>query len=148
MKKKTLGLSILVGSAMLTGCIDPSNDNSSILQNNLVFDYFDDGLDFAVSVGINQSNISGFENKNGTNPTQVTVTYSNISSGCTAYAADGMTVVTTTATTASTDTDVGELGFDSFLGGIVCDAAGKTANLTISFTASGKNYTAATTLTS
>jgi len=156
MKKKILATSIIVGSALLTSCINPSDDNSSVLQNALIKG--SNGQNGADLVTINQSSIPGFENSSGTNPnpTQVTVTFSGgaaaaRTAGCKLGAADDSEILTgLTATTSSLNIG-GSLG-DSLLGILYCNNTGVpngtyTADVTISFTAGSKSYTANTTLT-
>ncbi|AIT09699.1 hypothetical protein LO80_06800 [Candidatus Francisella endociliophora] len=156
MKKKILGLSVLVGSALLVGCTDPSKDNSSVLQNQLIIIDNNpimaailgaEGINYDTSagVGINQSSIPGFENNGGAVPTPVTVTVSNISAGCGVIGPNVSSF--TIETTANANGVFSSLGVDSFFVGLGCGAGGGTANATISFTAGGKSYTATTTLT-
>lgn len=158
MKKRILGLSILVGSAVLAGCSDPSKDNSSVLQNALLQGDggAGGGYDF---VGINQADIPGFENASGTTPTQVTITFSGgasaaVAAGCILMSPGDLSVlpdgVFSVTTISSSTATYGLTGIgDSILGGLYCGNTGpQTADLRISFTVGGKNYSATTTLAS
>ncbi|KEI34664.1 hypothetical protein FRA_50c15380 [Francisella sp. W12-1067] len=156
MKKKILGLAVLAGTAMLVGCTDPSNSNDALLQSSLTHVYSRVGSDnVADRVGIYQSAIPGFENANGSNPTQVKTIFSGGAeaariAGCQLLAPDNNSIITSlTATSESADPNAG-FGFDSLLGGLDCNV-GTTpgdylATITISFTAGGVSYTATTTL--
>lgn len=148
MKKKILGLSILVGSAMLTGCIDPSSDNSSMLQNALKSIRVNAGAAYPYGElkGINQADIPGFENADGDNPTQVTVSVSSVPDGCLLF--DSGISTFTGSSTSEASAQFAASGIDSTMVAMVCSAEGKTAKATISFTAGGKSYTATTILTS
>jgi len=154
MKKKILGLSVLVGSAMLAGCIDPSKDNSSVLQNALKFSTSNTISEY---VGIIETDIPSFENSAGNNPTDVTVTFSGgaeaaRTAGCLLQDAADQNIttgVTSTSQSLSVSVDPGR-PYDSMLGGLYCNNASVgtyTADIQISFTAGGKNYSAKTTLT-
>ncbi len=87
MKKKILGLALLASATMLTSCMYPEqNSNDAVLQNALkllsIADIVSTGLE-GVGVGINASDIPGFNNVTVVPPTQVTVAISNGSAGCT-----------------------------------------------------------------
>lgn len=149
MKKKILGLALLASTMMLTSCMDPEqNSNDAVLQNALSQVSITEILGVATGdgVGINQLSIPGFENATGDSPTQVTVTASNVPLVC-GIINSGLQgfVGSSTSTSAALSS---QAGVDSFLIGMVCGEVGVSANVTISFTAGGKDYTATTTLTS
>ena len=154
MKKKILGLAILAGATMLTGCIDPSDDNSAVLQNSLLTEEYSGGTGMAA--GFNESIIPGFENSSGENPTPVTLIYSNatlaLNAGCIIRAPNNNAITSLTATSESLDLTNYSMAFNSLTGDMTCRAAlastgPYTANVRISFTAGGKSYSATTTLT-
>lgn len=153
MKKGIIASAVLATSVLLTSCIDPSDDNSAVLQNALKYHYpFGLGVGAQV-VGINQADISGFENAGGTTPTQVTVTYSGgaaaaRTAGCSIPDAFG-NPISTPGLAATSKSYAYSTNFDSLLGALDCETVSPgsySADVKISFTAGGKNYTAKTTL--
>ena len=157
MKKKILGMAFLASTAMLTSCMDPEqNSNEAVLQNALTTD--NGGAIYLEYLGINQSSVPEFENGSGANPTQVTVTFSGgataaIAVGCELYALNSSSPISPNLSATGVAEDLTGQGvkFDTLFGILACGTVtgGQTfsADIQISFTAGGKNYTANTTLT-
>ncbi|MGQ4006316.1 hypothetical protein QIW49_07530 [Francisellaceae bacterium CB300] len=154
MKRKLLFL--VVCSAALASCIDPSADKDVLLQNVLKF-----GLPYngATAVGIDSSSIQGFQNASDALPTQVTVTYtpysaleSLIGTGDCQLLDSNTNIMSAGITTATTDSqNISSAGFsaNSLLGMFRCGAVSAgtyTTGVNISFTIAGEAYHANTTL--
>lgn len=123
---------------MLTGCIDQSNDNSSVLKNALIA-IFQVGIAAIVDaptgagVGINQISIPGFENEVGSTPTDVTIVASTVPSDYQIFGSNGNTLTAGVPSTGYSFTDFDEFGVDSLFAVMGCNTSGKTTNITISY---------------
>ena len=155
MKRKLLFL--VVCSAALASCIDPSSDKDVLLQNVLKF-----GLPYigATAVGIDSSSIQGFQNASDASPTQVTVTYTPdvalapliVANDCQLLDSNTniMSAGITTATADSQDISWASLPFNSLLGTFRCgsgiNSGTYSTEVAISFTIAGETYHANTAL--
>jgi hypothetical protein len=147
-KKICLLLVTAITAASIVGCV---NINKTSYLDSILIN-FNTPADRNY-VGINQADIAGFENASGSNPTMVTVNYTNadnaLNANCLISLADGNDAQT--GINPPTESAVSSINFNSFLGGLSCAFATTpgtySADLQITFTANGINYIANKTLT-
>ena len=129
-KKLLLGLITTTAVVLLCRCtIDPTD------ISNLVTSFQANGAEI---VGINESDIAGFENENGSNPTQVSVTFSDaeaaLAANCVFELADSSS--STSLTNEPTTSGVASYpNMDSLFAALMCGLATSgtytaTANVT------------------
>ncbi|AIT10031.1 hypothetical protein LO80_08640 [Candidatus Francisella endociliophora] len=141
MKKTAILLTAaLAAGTLLSGC---SNDDDNLLQSKLKKVTIEvPALAGRVWLGINQEDIPGFENQDGSSPTEVTTQFTDVSNACQPIDASGtIHTIGQNGTWQTTSEVVTNASFNSGLASLQCAVAG-TANVKISFTAGGKSYSA------